>query len=95
MSCATFPTSILQFSRYLSDPTIDDQFVHSDAVLLVDVYDEIAIIVHVTDSIILECPGITQRTCTHKWRVLSQEVRSFPSLALFVDFVVSPTENLT
>ena len=66
MSCVTFPTSILQFSRYLSDPTIDDQLVLSDAVLLVDVYDEIGIIVHVTNTIILECPGITQRTRTHK-----------------------------
>ena len=66
MSCVTFPTSILQFSRYLSDPTIDDQFVLSDAVLLVDVYNEIGIIVHVTDTIILECPGVTQKMCTHK-----------------------------
>ena len=66
MFCATFRTSILQFPRYLSDATIDDQLVLSDAVLLVDVYDEIGIIVHVTDTIILECPGITQRTCTHK-----------------------------
>ena len=59
MSYATFSTSTLQLPQYLTDATIDDQFVLSEAVLPIDVYEEIGIIVHVAGNITIQFSDVT------------------------------------